>query len=47
MDASDASIWTKWEDLLKKDGITFYPITFYKSCELAVEDLKPGATDTK
>jgi uncharacterized alpha/beta hydrolase family protein len=29
--ASDASIWTKWEDLLKKDGIAFYPITFYKS----------------
>ena len=45
--ASDASVWSKWEDLLKKDGITFYPITFYKSCELAVEDLKPGATDTK
>jgi pimeloyl-ACP methyl ester carboxylesterase len=29
--ASDASAWSKWEDLLKKDGITFYPITFYKS----------------
>jgi triacylglycerol esterase/lipase EstA (alpha/beta hydrolase family) len=29
--ASDKSIWSKWEDLLKKDGITFYPITFYKS----------------
>ena len=29
--ASDASIWSKWEDLLKKDGIIFYPITFYKS----------------
>jgi uncharacterized alpha/beta hydrolase family protein len=29
--ASDASVWTKWEDLLKKDGIPFYPITFYKS----------------
>jgi uncharacterized alpha/beta hydrolase family protein len=29
--ASDASAWTKWEDLLKKDGIPFYPITFYKS----------------
>jgi uncharacterized alpha/beta hydrolase family protein len=28
---SDASAWSKWEDLLKKDGITFYPITFYKS----------------
>lgn len=28
---SDASVWTIWEDLLKKDGITFYPITFYKS----------------
>jgi uncharacterized alpha/beta hydrolase family protein len=29
--ASDASVWTKWEDSLKKDGIQFYPITFYKS----------------
>src|ERR671933_324609 len=29
--ASDASVWSKWEDLLKKDGIIFYPITFYKS----------------
>lgn len=29
--ASDASVWSKWEDLLKKDGIPFYPITFYKS----------------
>jgi triacylglycerol lipase len=29
--ASDASVWSKWEDLLKKDGITFYSITFYKS----------------
>src|ERR1051325_11777910 len=29
--ASDKSAWSKWEDLLKKDGITFYPITFYKS----------------
>ena len=29
--ASDASSWSKWEDLLKKDGIKFYPITFYKS----------------
>ena len=27
---SDASVWAKWEDLLKKDGIIFYPIT-YKS----------------
>src|SRR6476469_3829382 len=29
--ASDKSTWSKWEDLLKKDGITFYSITFYKS----------------
>ncbi|HEY7079316.1 MAG TPA: hypothetical protein VH500_06420 [Nitrososphaeraceae archaeon] len=28
---SDKSVWSKWEDLLKKDGIAFYPITFYKS----------------
>ena len=27
----DASIWGKWEELLKKDGIPFYPITFQKS----------------
>lgn len=27
----DASIWGKWEELLKKDGISFYPITFQKS----------------
>jgi pimeloyl-ACP methyl ester carboxylesterase len=29
--ASDASEWKKREDLLKKDGIPSYPITFYKS----------------
>jgi uncharacterized alpha/beta hydrolase family protein len=29
--ASDAAAWTKWEDLLRKDGVPFYPITFYKS----------------
>ena len=29
--ASDASVWSKWEELLNKDGITYYPITFYKS----------------
>jgi triacylglycerol esterase/lipase EstA (alpha/beta hydrolase family) len=29
--ASDVQVWSKWEDLLKKDNITFYPITFYKS----------------
>jgi uncharacterized alpha/beta hydrolase family protein len=41
--ASDASIWSKWEDLLKKDGITFYPITFYKSddkCSSAADHAK-------
>jgi triacylglycerol esterase/lipase EstA (alpha/beta hydrolase family) len=41
--ASDASVWSKWEDLLKKDGITFYPITFYKSddkCGSAAEHAK-------
>ena len=32
--ASDASIWSKWEDLLKKDGIIFYPITFFTSWTL-------------
>src|ERR687886_2042692 len=29
--ASDSSVWSKWEDMLEKDGIRFYPITFYKS----------------
>jgi uncharacterized alpha/beta hydrolase family protein len=28
---SDASTWNKWQDLLKKDGIVAYPITFNKS----------------
>jgi uncharacterized alpha/beta hydrolase family protein len=28
---SDASIWNKWQDLLKKDGISTYQITFNKS----------------
>jgi triacylglycerol lipase len=39
---SDASVWSKWEDLLKKDGIIFYPIT-YKSddrCGSAAEHAK-------
>ena len=41
--ASDKSLWSKWEGLLKKDGITFYPITFYKSddkCGSAVDHAK-------
>jgi triacylglycerol esterase/lipase EstA (alpha/beta hydrolase family) len=33
-------VWSKWEELLKKDGITFYPITFYKS-----DDKCGSATD--
>ncbi|MGI0052224.1 MAG: esterase/lipase family protein [Nitrososphaeraceae archaeon] len=27
----DASVWNKWVDLLKKDGISVYPITFKQS----------------
>ena len=27
----DASVWNKWVDLLKKDGISAYPITFKQS----------------
>ena len=27
----DASVWREWEDLLTKDGIRFYTITFQKS----------------
>lgn len=29
--AEDATVWKKWEDLLKKDGIRVYTITFQKS----------------
>jgi pimeloyl-ACP methyl ester carboxylesterase len=29
--AEDGSVWKKWEDLLKKDGVQFYTITFQKS----------------
>jgi uncharacterized alpha/beta hydrolase family protein len=29
--AADASSWNKWQDLLKKDGISSYPITFNQS----------------
>jgi len=28
--ASDALVWTQWKDLLKKEIVPFYPITFYK-----------------
>jgi pimeloyl-ACP methyl ester carboxylesterase len=28
---ADASTWNKWKDLLKKDGISAYPITFNQS----------------
>ena len=28
---ADASVWNKWVDLLKKDGISAYPITFKQS----------------
>lgn len=27
----DSSVWKKWEDLLKNDGVQFYSITFQKS----------------
>src|SRR5215211_6280494 len=27
----DAAVWNKWVDLLKKDGISAYPITFKQS----------------
>jgi triacylglycerol lipase len=48
--ASDASVWTKWEDLLKKDGIPFYPITFYKSddkCGSAADHAKELKTQVQ
>jgi triacylglycerol lipase len=28
---SDAAVWNKWQDLLKKDGIPAFPITFQQS----------------
>lgn len=41
--AQDASVWKKWEDLLKKDNIHFYPITFQQSddrCGSAIDHAK-------
>ena len=40
---ADASVWNKWVDLLKKDGIPAYPITFKQSddkCGSAAEHAK-------
>jgi pimeloyl-ACP methyl ester carboxylesterase len=40
---SDASVWKKWEDLLKKDNIPVFPITFKQSddkCGSAAEHAK-------
>ena len=40
---SDASVWSKWQDLLKKDGIQSYPVTFTQSddkCGSAAEHAK-------
>jgi triacylglycerol esterase/lipase EstA (alpha/beta hydrolase family) len=40
---ADASTWSKWQDLLKKDGIPAYPITFKQSddkCGSAAEHAK-------
>jgi uncharacterized alpha/beta hydrolase family protein len=40
---ADASMWNKWQDLLKKDGILSYPITFSQSddkCGSAAEHAK-------
>ena len=39
----DATVWNKWVDLLKKDGISAYPITFKQSddgCGSATEHAK-------
>ncbi len=39
----DAAVWNKWVDLLKKDGISVYPITFKQSddkCGSAAEHAK-------
>ena len=40
---SDASVWNKWQELLKKDGVPSYPITFTRSddkCGSAAEHAK-------
>jgi pimeloyl-ACP methyl ester carboxylesterase len=40
---ADATVWNKWIDLLKKDGIVVYPITFKQSddkCGSAAEHAK-------
>jgi uncharacterized alpha/beta hydrolase family protein len=40
---ADATVWNKWVDLLKKDGISAYPITFKQSddkCGSAAEHAK-------
>ena len=40
---ADASVWNKWVDLLKKDGISAYPVTFKQSddkCGSAAEHAK-------
>jgi len=40
---ADATVWNKWMDLLKKDGIVAYPITFKQSddkCGSAAEHAK-------
>ena len=29
--AEDAAIWKKWEDMLRKDGIQFFTVTFKDS----------------
>jgi pimeloyl-ACP methyl ester carboxylesterase len=34
---SDASVWKKWEDLLKKDNISVFPLTFKQSDDNVVQ----------
>lgn len=44
---ADASTWNKWKDLLKKDGISAYPITFNQSddrCGSAAQHAKELST---
>jgi pimeloyl-ACP methyl ester carboxylesterase len=44
---ADASVWKKWEDLLKKDHIPVFPITFNQSddkCGSAAEHAKEIST---
>jgi uncharacterized alpha/beta hydrolase family protein len=51
--AEDAAVWKKWEDMLKKDGIQFFTVTFKDSddkcgsAEQHAKELEKRVQDTK